>query len=279
MGLQLSIRAVCVAAILAAAGCGGTSPAPDPPPPLERAPFSLWLSASRVSDKEPSELVAVLVNHNGPAATFGVAARLDRWDGRSWVPHRVVETCLAFWFCTGGLHPAGDEIVIRTIGLQPPAGGVGPSERFSTKGLDKGWYRISQKANEGVVATAILQVVPGADPIAPLDPVDKPAIMIAPVLVKPSGATVLLLPPLVPGVRSSGEREPAVAGLAETAALERWDGHGWQPMTDVALKPSPTEPLSHNAELPALAEGDYRLVRAGPNGAHTGRFWVTGAVV
>src|SRR5215211_3643071 len=120
-----------------AGGCGATSPTAAPPttpasapttaappaseqggpPPLEPAPISLWLSASRVTDKEPTELVAVLVNHNGPNATFGVAAQIDRWDGESWVPHRVVETCLNYWFCTGGLHPYGEAIVIRAIGL------------------------------------------------------------------------------------------------------------------------------------------------------------------
>ncbi|HUP76795.1 MAG TPA: hypothetical protein VM282_27415 [Acidimicrobiales bacterium] len=36
-------------------------------------------------------------------------------------------------------------------------------------------------------------------------------------------------------------------------------------------------PLERTAEIPPLAEGDYRLVRVGPDGAHTGRFWVTDA--
>jgi len=281
-------------------GCGATSPTAEPPPtttappttttpptttspaaqeqrappPLEPAPISLWLSASRVTDKEPTELIAVLVNRSGPEAIFGVAARIDRWDGGSWVPHRLLAMCLDHWFCTAEPQALGD-IVVNSIGLSARPGTPGPSERFSTKGLDKGWYRISQMANEGVVAAAILQVVPGAASVAPLVPVDKPAILIKPVLVKPTGATVQLLPPLVPGVNSIGELERAVAGLAETASIERWDGHAWKPVADIALKPSPTDTLSRNADLPALAEGDYRLVRIATNGPHTGRFWVT----
>jgi hypothetical protein len=241
---------------------------------LEPAPISLWLSASRVDDKQPTELVAVLVNRDGPNATFGVAARIDRWDGQAWVPHRLLAMCLDHWFCTAEPQALG-EMVVNSIGLSARAGTPGPSERFSTKGLDKGWYRISQMANEGNVAAAILQVVPGADSVAPLVPVDKPAILITPVLVKPTGVTVQLLPPLVPGVNSVGELERAIAGLAETASIERWDGRDWKPIADIALRPSPSEPLGRNADLPALAEGDYRLVRVGTNGPHTGRFWVT----
>ncbi|MEO8697337.1 MAG: hypothetical protein ABI658_27790, partial [Acidimicrobiales bacterium] len=246
------------------------------PPPLDPAPISLWLSASRVTDKEPTELVAVLVNHDGSEATFGVAARIDRWDGQSWVPHRLLAMCLDHWFCTATPQALGP-MVVNSIGLSARVDTPGPTERFSTKGLDQGWYRISQTANEGLVAATILQVVAGADPVAPLVSVDMPAISIAPVLVKPTGTIVGMLRPLVPGINSIAEVERALAGLAETAALERWDGRDWKPIATIALKPAASDPLSRSAELPALAEGDYRLVRAGPNGAHIGRFWVTAA--
>lgn len=79
------------------------------------------------------------------------------------------------------------------------------------------------------------------------------------------------------GALSLSDVERAVAGLAETAAVERWDGRNWQPSAEVTLQPLDVNPLERTAEIPPLAEGDYRLVRVGPDGAHTGRFWVTDA--
>jgi hypothetical protein len=229
-----------------------------------------------VSDTEPAALVAVIVDHNGPDAVFGVGASIDRWNGRSWVPHRVVQMGRDPWHCTGEPRKRSDDFAIPTVGLAVRVGVPGPPERFTTKGLGKGWYRISQEANGGAVAPAIFGIVEGADPIAPLDAAGEPAISVAPVLVAPAGATVQLSPlvPPINGVSTRADVERAIAGLSETAAIERWDGQDWKPVATISLQPSPQNSMGRRAEIPALAAGDYRMVRVGPNGAHTGRFWV-----
>ncbi|HUP76794.1 MAG TPA: hypothetical protein VM282_27410 [Acidimicrobiales bacterium] len=138
--------------------------------------------------------MAALVNHNGPDATFGVAASIDRWDGEEWVPHRRLVMCLDHWFCTAEPQGLDEEFAVPLIGLGARVGAAGPAERFTTKGLARGWYRISQTAHEGFVAAALLQVVDGVGQIAPLVPLGEPAISIAPALVAPAGATVHLSP-------------------------------------------------------------------------------------
>jgi hypothetical protein len=264
-----------IAVVTIATGCGDSAPprASEPPPPLDPSSFSLWLSASQVTDREPVELVAALVNHDGTNATFGVAASIDRWDGRAWLPHRQLVMCLDHWFCTAEPRKIGEIDGVPSIGLSATLGSAGPPERFTTKGLTRGWYRLSQAANETLVARAIFELATDAAPIAPLEPMDEPMISVAPVVV-PTKPTSVRLTPLVKGAHALTELERAVAGLAETSAVQRWNGHTWQPVATLPLRPVDQQPLGRQVELPALEEGAYRLVRSGPNGDHTGRFWV-----
>jgi hypothetical protein len=56
------------------------------------------------------------------------------------------------WHCTAPIERSGGSGAVLAIGLGPRKGAPRPVERFTTEGLDVGWYRISQTANEGVVA-------------------------------------------------------------------------------------------------------------------------------
>jgi len=244
------------------------------PPPEPDAPISLWLSASRVPPG-PVELVAVLVNHTGVDATFGVLALVERWDGQAWIPHRNVSMCLDFWFCTASLAPLDQPLAINDIGLGATVESPGSIERFTTDGLDVGWYRLSQEANEHIVATAVFEVANGAPSPAPLPPVDRPTISVQPALVSLGRGTVNLHS-LVPGTSTVGAYEDAMLGLSESATIERWEESSWVPVSIIELSPPPadTSPTDRTAELPSLPSGGYRIVRTGPGGDHVGAFWV-----
>ncbi len=246
----------------------------DAPPALPASPFSLWLSAKRVP-MGPVELVALLVNHDGSDATFGVLARIDRWDGSQWVPYGELVMCMDHWHCTARVQLPGEIESVPDLGLSAEPGRPGPVERFTTEGLDVGWYRISQEANEGVVAAAILEVAEGALAPAPLVSIDAPAISVTPALVSPDGAEIYLYP-LIPAPTGAQSREDvleATRGLAEVARIERWNGSTWEAAGEIQLNEA-EDNLARSAQLPPLPEGEYRLVREGPEGPHIGHFWV-----
>jgi hypothetical protein len=246
----------------------------DVPPALPASPFSLWLSAERVAPG-PVELVAVLINHDGVEATFGVYAKVDRWDGREWVPYGELVMCMDHWHCTARVQPPGEVDAVPAIGLSAQPGGPGPVERFTIDGLDVGWYRISQEANEGLVAAAALEVAEDVPVPALLVPVDAPAISVAPALMSPIGGEIHLFPliPAPTGAQSLEDVQEAIRGLSEVALIERWDGSSWQAAGDVRLREADDD-ISRSAELPPLPHGEYRLVREGPDGPHIGHFWV-----
>jgi hypothetical protein len=246
----------------------------DAPPGLEPSPYSLWLSAARVDVNTPAELVAALVNHDGVDATFGVFATIDRWDGRVWRPYRELLMCLNGWNCDDP-SAVGGALSIPDGGLTAKPGSVGSPQRFTTEGLSRGWYRITQHANEDIVAQAIFEVAVDAAPIAPLDPIDQPAISVTPIVVSPEGATVEL-GPLVPSTNGTSRDDvaQAVEGMEELVAVEQWDGVAWQSVGTITLHSSLVDELVRNADVPALTVGEYRFVRSGPNGSHSGRFWV-----
>jgi hypothetical protein len=62
-------------------------------------------------------------------------------DGEQWVPHGKFKLCLDHWHCTATLQPPGELILVEDIGLPATKGAPWPMERFSTAGLDPGWYR------------------------------------------------------------------------------------------------------------------------------------------
>jgi hypothetical protein len=247
----------------------------DGPPPPAASPVSLWLSADRVPPG-PVELVGVLVDHEGVDATFGVFAEVERWDGSEWGRYGTLVMCMDHWHCTARIERSDGSVGVPDIGLGPRLGVPGPVERFTTDGLDVGWYRISQTANEGVVATGMFHVVVGAPSPAPLVSVDAPAISISPALVSPGGDEINLYPliPLPDGSQSREDILQAIDGLAETARIERWDGAGWDVVDTLDLLGVAGDSLQRSAELPSLDPGEYRLVRDGPQGPHVGHFWV-----
>jgi hypothetical protein len=247
----------------------------DGPPPTPASPVTLWLSADRVPPG-PVEFVGVLVDHEGVDATFGVFAEVQRWDGNEWGSYGYLVMCMDHWHCTARIKPSDSSGGVPDIGLGPRLGVPGPVERFTTAGLDVGWYRIVQTANEGVVATGIFEVADGAPSPAPLVNVDAPAISISPALVSPGGDEVNLYP-LIPAPGGSQSREDilrAIDGLSETAQIERWDGTAWDVVATVDLLRVAGDSLQRSAMLPSLEPGGYRLVRDGPERSHVGRFWV-----
>jgi hypothetical protein len=274
------VVAIAVFAAVAAFGwraftsAGDDTAAVDTPPALPASPFSLWLTAERVPPG-PVELVALLVNHDGTVATFGVLATVDRWDGREWVPHGELVMCMDHWHCTARVQPPGEIDAVPALGLSAEPGRPGPVERFMTDRLDAGWYRISQEANEGIVAAAVFEIAEGTSAPAPLVSINAPAISVTPALVSPDGAEIDLYP-LIPAPTGAQSREDvleAIRGLSEVARIERWDGSTWEAAGEIQLREADDD-LARSAKLPPLPEGEYRLLREGPEGPHIGHLWV-----
>lgn len=261
---------------------GPRHPPTTPPPPEEPSDYSLWLSAGQVPPGDV-ELVAVLVNHTGVEATFGVYAELDRWDGDSWEAYRHAGMCLDHWHCTARFQDLAGDLAVEDIGLGATVDQPGPVERFTVAGLDPGWYRLTQSAYEGPVAAGVFEVVEGATAPAPLWPLDVPAISVQPAVLPTDGGAVTLTP-LIPvgedGSQTAEDIAAAVEGLAETATVERWDGAGWAAV-GTSLPLASDDPSGAATERAAtvtpLEPGEYRLVRTGPGGDHIGRFWVIDA--
>jgi hypothetical protein len=234
---------------------------------------SLWLSADQVPPGDV-ELAAVLVAHTGLDETFGILAQVERWDGDSWEPYGQYAMCLAEYECTAEILGLDVDVDLPDIRMTPAPGAPGPVQRFSTAGLDEGWYRISEVGRRDVAARGVVQVVEGAPTPAPLTPLGEPGISIEPALVPSSGGTVGLIP-LIPGEPSEDDVAAAVADLEPTAVIERWDGAGWTAVTDTLnLEGGGAFGPNRSLLVPPLDRGAYRVVRAGPDGDHTGRFWV-----
>src|SRR5918994_5212802 len=165
------------------------SAAADAPPALTASTYSLWVSSGRIPPG-PVELVAVLINHEGVEATFGVHAKVDRWDGSEWVPYGELVMCMDHWHCTAHIQSPGEVDAVPALGLTAQLGRPGPVERFTTDGLEPGWYRISQGSNERIVAATILEITEGVSAPAPLVAVDAPAISVTPAVVSADRAEV-----------------------------------------------------------------------------------------
>jgi hypothetical protein len=277
--VQALVRIRLVLAVLlvgVVAACGPSSGEDvTGPPPEPAAPIELWLSATRVPPGD-SELVAVLVAHEEVDATFGVAAKVERWDGAAWVARGSISMCLDHWHCTAevstGAGAGGPDIGLGASPEYP-----GSPERFRTAGLEVGWYRLSQEANEGLVATGVFQVVADASEPTPLVATDAPALSVSPILLSPGGQEVAVSPlvPPVNGSLSAADLDAAMADASDTATVERWDGAGWVPILEVGLAIPTGGPVrDRTASLRLLPEGSYRVVVATPDGDLIGSFWV-----
>ena len=115
----------------------------------------------------------------------------------------------------------------------------------------------------------------GAPGPAPLAALSAPSISVSPILVPSTGGEVRLTARAGPaGVAA------AVAGLSETASVERWEGDGWEAVATVDLGSPPrvgdlAGTTDRVAQIPPLEPGDYRIVRSGPGGVTLpGPFWV-----
>ncbi|MBK5222478.1 MAG: carboxypeptidase regulatory-like domain-containing protein [Acidimicrobiia bacterium] len=235
---------------------------------------SLWLSADRVPPGDV-EMAGVLVAHTDTPRTYGLRTQVDRWDGDQWVPHRQLVMCLDHWHCTAEMQPLGASVDVDDIGLAATRDGRGALERFTIRGLDEGWYRISH--TNGAEASGVFEIAEGAPEPAPLWPTDRPALSISPALVPATGATVAISP-LIPasgGSQSAEDIERAVDGLADTATIERWEVDEWVPIDELDLELDPDGiPTGRAAVMPSLEPGAYRLVRTGPGEPHVGNFWM-----
>lgn len=244
---------------------GDESAAAEAPRALTRSSYSLWLSSERVPPG-PVELVAVLINHEDVEATFAVHAKVDRWGGSGWVAFGELVMCMDHWHCTARIQSPGEVDAVPALGLTAELGRPGPVERFTTEGLEPGWYRISQESNERIVAATILEITEGASAPAPLVAVDAPAISVTPAVVSSDRAGIHLYPLIPPRPDASLSREDvldAMRGLSEVARLERWEGSSWVVVGEVRLGAA-EEDLMNSADLPVLPVGEYRLIRSGP---------------
>jgi hypothetical protein len=213
--------------------------------------------------------VALLVNDGTADVMFGVYAKVDRWNGDAWVPAGQLVMCMDHWHCTAQILAPGGSVEVPSIGLSPQPRVPGPVERFTTDGLQPGWYRISQVANEGITAAAVLEIADDAPAPAPLVPVDRPAISVSPALLSPTGGKVMLYP-LIPagaGAQSRQDVEEAIQGLSETARIERWDGSSWTAVQNVDLEKTGNDDLVRSTELPPLPPGVYRARSRGARDA------------
>lgn len=249
-----------VAALVGVAGLANALANRDPSPPVAPPPVvattDYWVTSGQV--RPGDDLVAVA------AAEGGVVGTLSRWDGGDWAPYRLIRFCPDHWGCHGSLEPYAESYESQDLLILP-----GTALRFSTQGLDLGWYRVGDSGQFEITAEA-----PAA---APLWPVDAPALSVSPALVPRSGGEVTLFP-LAPsdtnGMLTHDDLAAVTAGMPETVAIERWEGAAWTPAVEVGLRGVEGDDLVRYADLPGLDPGAYRLVRTGPAGSVTGNFWV-----
>ena len=261
-----------VLVVMGLTGCLLRPASVDTTPPPREGPTEtrLWLSAASVPPA-PVEIVVVPMEEQEGEFSAGVVAGVERWDGDSWVPHRELTMCQDHWHCTAGLQPVGS--ITGSVDLEVNAGAV---QRFTTAGLEVGWYRVAQGGAHGTFRVDAAAAAP-----APLWPVDEPAISVSPAVV-PVAATAVVLSPLVPpgedGSLSAESVRLATDDLSATVVVERWDGDRWTPAAEVVgeVRDPVDVYAGMRVELPELAHGEYRVVRSGADGVHTGRFWVDG---
>lgn len=254
-----------VAALVAVGGLGSAlanrepPPAETPPPPEPASAVSIWLSAESVP--EGTDMVAVVVNDSAEELVFGATAELERWDGTAWVPSGGINLCLPS--CT----PPSFESAVPTMsdgwGASPTPGNPGPAMRFSTDGLDDGWYRLVQGPASGV-----FEIADDAPAPAPLWSLDTASVQPSPALTGLRGTRVAL--------------GAVTADVSDYATVERWDGAAWQPTTSVPLSRPAAAPSDVFADIPGLEPGEFRLVLTdfedGEQGESVwGNFWVAGA--
>lgn len=264
-GLAAAVAVLAAVVLVVRPGGGGTAPAAaGPPPPEPSRPVVVQVLPAVVA---PGDVVtAVLVAEEPNDLTFGVGARVDRWDGREWRRAGEVGLCLVEWACVGevtdGLGGVND------IGLSAAPDQPGPATVLSTEGLEDGWYRLVQEAAlDRGLATGVFEVRAGAAGAPPLPDAESVRLTVDPVVVPPAGGVVRLVtevPAGDDGTLTAEDIEAVDSALAPSALLQRWDGARW---ADVGEVPVGEREADLGAEwgspvaLPELEEGSYRLVR------------------
>ncbi|NCT90410.1 hypothetical protein GXB85_05520 [Cellulomonas sp. APG4] len=280
-GLVVTAAVLTVALVTRPWGDGSAPVATAAPPPEPRGAVSVEISPRVV---EPGDAVtAVLVAHEANDLTFGVAARVERWDGSRWRPSGVAHLCLAEWECVGSVGPRLG--ATEDIGLGAEPGTLGPATTFSTEGLGDGWYRLVQSAVlDEDVATGAFEIRAGAGAAPPLPPRDEVALTVTPVLVPPDGGQVSVatwVPAGADGTLTSEDVEAADRQLGATALVQRWTTQQWRDAIEVRVGRRDAGlgvEWGSPVVLPALEEGSYRVVRTRDDGSQAwGTFAVTAA--
>jgi hypothetical protein len=250
-------------------------------PPRESGAIRLWLSATTVPVTGAS-LAVGLVNRTTTSPTFGVEADLERWNGSTWVAHKRVVLCMVDWNCDGAVEDRPGRSLVPAVGLGVDPGSQGVIGRFRTQGLRTGWYRLGMRANSGEAATATFEVRDDVARPGPLPDIRATTQSVGPALLPPTGGRVQTWPILAPGagLTTIDTYIAATAGLGETATVQRWTGHRWQPVAKLSLTlplgspPAGRQPARF-ALIPPLEPGDYRLLRDAREGApQVGNFWI-----
>ena len=259
--------AVLAVVLLVRPGGAMTGPAVTAPPPEPERSVAIEVLPGVV---EPGAVVtAVLVATEPNSLTFGVAAEVDRWDGREWRRAGVVGLCLVEWQCVGTVTSQLDGV--NDIGLSAAPGTPGEATVLSTEGLTEGWYRLVQRAALGAgVATGVFEIRTDALAAPPLPAEDEVRLTVDPVLVPPEGgvARVVTQVPAGPdGTLTAEDIEEVDGALDPSALVQRWDGEGWVDVVDVPVQGREADlgvEWGSPVALPPLEEGSYRLVRTWP---------------
>ena len=250
-------------------------------PPGDSGAIRLWLSATRVPVTGAS-LAVGLVNRATTSPTFGVEGDLERWNGSAWVAHKRVVRCMFDWNCDGAVEDRPGRSGVPAVGLIVNPGSQAVIGRFRTQRLRTGWYRLGLRANRGETATATFEVRDDAAPPGPLPDIRATTESVIPALLSPTGGRVQTWPVLAPGagLTTIDTYVAATAGLGETATVQRWTGHRWQPVAKLSLTiplggPAADRQPARFALIPPLEPGDYRLLRDSRAGTpQVGSFWI-----
>ena len=236
--------------------------------------FELWTSTPRVGRDRGPIVMAVLSPAPLEDVIFGVSGELDRWAGDSWVPHRRWTSCTVSMSCDGSLGGPDEELFTISIGLR-----LGSLERLALHGVAAGWYRLRKEANDGRVASTVIEVTDDQLASPPLPSTGGPQLDVSPALVLPAGAQAesWVIDTSGDGTSSLSSIEALDARLARTASVERWIDGAWQPagVVELSERDACLGLTARRVSIPPLASGTYRLRRTDGAGIEvSGWFWV-----
>ena len=267
-GASLGVAALVLAVVLVARpGAWSTGPAVTTPPPLAVSePVALQVLPAVVA---PGGVVTVVLVASAPNdLVFGVAAEVERWDGRGWRRTGAALLCLVEWACVGSIQSRLD--AVEAIGLSassPDEPGI--ATVLSTEGLDDGWYRLVQEAAgpDAGVATGVFEVRTDALAAPPHPEKQGVRLAVVPALVPPAGGVVQVstqVPADAGGNLSAEDIEEVDSALDPSVLIQRWDGEEWVDVVDAPVGERAADlgvEWGSPVNLPELDEGSYRLLR------------------